>query len=273
MNLKKISSQVRLDILNASGTSGGGHLGGTFSCVEILVNIFFSDLFRFKSALLNQESKKDYFILSKGHACLAYYSILRHFGIISEKKLLSFATNSGLGAQLDTSLAGVDWNTGSLGHSIGICAGISISSGLDNKDGKAVTLIGDSELSEGSTWEAIAFCGDYKLSNVIVVIDRNRLSVTSRIDLDSIYFGLEQKLHLFGWNFIEIDGHSHKEIAESLAKAFIAKKPTMIMANTVKGKGVSFMENNLAWHHKKPTNSELALAKKELLRSLEGIPS
>jgi transketolase len=272
MDLEKISRQVRLDVLDASGTSGGGHLGGTFSCVEILVSIFFSDLFSFKSALSNKNNKRDYFILSKGHACLAYYSILRQLGEISEEKFYSFATNSGLGAQLDTSLPGVDWNTGSLGHSIGICAGLSLASTLEDKNGKAVTLIGDSELSEGSTWEAIAFCGDNKLSNVIVIVDRNRLSVTTRIDMDSIYKGLEQKIRLFDWNFIEIDGHSHDEIANSLNVAFNSKKPTMILANTIKGKGVPFMENNITWHHKKPSISELEVAKKELLKDLGGNP-
>jgi transketolase len=210
--------------------------------------------------------------LSKGHACLAYYSILRQLGEISDEKFYSFATNSGLGAQLDTSIPGVDWNTGSLGHSIGICAGLSLASTLDDKNGKAVTLIGDSELSEGSTWEAIAFCGDNKLSNVIVIVDRNRLSVTTRIDLDSIYKGLEQKIRLFDWNFIEIDGHSHDEIANSLNVAFNSKKPTMILANTIKGKGVPFMENNITWHHKKPSILELEVAKKELLKDLGGNP-
>jgi transketolase len=268
-NLGKISNKVRLDVLNVSGTTGGGHLGGTFSCVDIIVNLFLGGSFSFWP-FDNHAKDRDRFIFSKGHACLAYYSILFQKRIISSERLKSFATNGGLGAQLDTSIPFVDWNTGSLGHSIGICAGIAMAAKLDDKNYKAVTLIGDSELSEGASWEAIAFCGDNILSNVVVIIDRNRLTVTSRIDDDAIYSNLEEKMRSFKWNYLEINGHSHLQIAQSFSKSKQSNLPTMILANTIKGKGVSFMENNSLWHHNRPNPEQLELAIKEISR-LDGV--
>ena len=261
--LDVLSRQVRLDVLEVAGTSGGGHLGGTFSSVDILVNLFNSSLFDFK--VRNKLGKDvDKFILSKGHACLAYYSILYRQNIITSEHMHTFSKNNGLGAQLDRSVPFVDWNTGSLGHSIGICAGIAHASKLNRSKSKAVTLIGDSELSEGASWEAIAYAGDNQLSNLIVIIDRNRLSVTTRIDNDAIYSGLDLKLESFGWEFIEINGHKHEEISKGLNKAMLSSKPVLILANTLKGKGVSFMENNPIWHHTKPTEIQLEAAKNEL---------
>jgi transketolase len=261
--LDMLSCQVRLDVLEVAGTSGGGHLGGTFSSVDILVNLFSSNLFDFKTK--NKLGKDvDKFILSKGHACLAYYSILYRQNLITNDLMNTFAKNDGLGAQLDISVPFVDWNTGSLGHSIGICAGMAHASKLNRSKSKAVTLIGDSELAEGASWEAIAYAGDNQLSNLIVIIDRNRLSVTTRIENDSIYSGLDLKLESFGWKFIEINGHRHEELSKGLNLAVHSSKPVLMLANTLKGKGVSFMENNPIWHHTRPTEEQLGAAKNEL---------
>ena len=265
-----LSRNIRTQVLNIAGTTGGGHLGGTFSCVDILVNLFshgdFS--FGFKNEM---SSTRDRFILSKGHACLAYYSFLFSQGKMTKSKLESFGLNGGLGAQLDTNVPYVDWNTGSLGHSIGLCAGIAMASRLEKREYKAITLIGDSELSEGASWEAIAFCGDKKLSNVIVVVDRNRLTVTSRIDNDAVYNQLDIKMSAFGWNFIEIDGHSHTELENGFKRASVSGLPTLILANTIKGKGVSFMENNPIWHHTRPSQEQFDLALSQLQSNAEEI--
>jgi transketolase len=268
--LEKISSQVRLDVLQAAGTSGGGHLGGTFSCVDILVNLFFNEDFNFIPTNL-QDRGLDKFILSKGHACLAYYSILVLQGKLSKENFDTFSKDGGLGAQLDVNIPFVTWNTGSLGHSIGVSAGIAHASKLNDNRIKAVTLIGDSELSEGASWEAICYSGDHNLSNLIVIIDRNRLSVTTRIDDDSIYSEIGSKITKFGWNFIEINGHNHSEISASLINAKLSPKPTLIMANTIKGKGVSFMENNSIWHHTRPTQNQFEKAINELKTNIERI--
>lgn len=267
--LEELSRLIRVQVLKIAGTDGGGHLGGTFSCVDILANLFSNSNFNF-GFNNGMSSSRDRFILSKGHACLAYYSFLFYKEKLTKSQLESFGSNGGLGAQLDTSVPYVDWNTGSLGHSIGICAGIAIASKLENNTYKALTLIGDSELSEGSSWEGIAFCGDRNLSNVIVVVDRNRLSVTSRIDNDAVYNQLDMKMRAFGWEFIEVDGHSHIELEESFQKAAKSKKPTMILANTVKGKGVTFMEDNPIWHHTRPSEKQLNDALEQLEKSNNG---
>ena len=128
-------------------------------------------------------------------------------------------------------------------------------------------MIGDAELSEGSAWEAIAFAGDQNLSNLVVIIDRNKLSVTEVLEDDAIYYNLGSKIESFGWKFIEIDGHSHGEIADSLSSIRNSTKPTMLLANTIKGKGVSFMEHQIKWHHAMPTPEEIVLARNELADS------
>jgi len=268
ISLDQISSQIRLKVLEAAGTTGGGHLGGTFSCVDILVNLYFNGNFN----LIYSPSKKeisDKFILSKGHACLAYYAILVMQKKLSQESFATFSKNGGLGAQLDVNVPFVDWNTGSLGHSIGISAGIAHASKINKTNVKAITLIGDSELSEGASWEAIFYSGDHNLSNLIVIIDRNRLSVTSRIDEDSIYSELNYKITKSGWNYQEIDGHEHVQISTALANAKASTKPNVILANTIKGKGVSFMEDNPIWHHTRPTQAEFENAINELRSKIE----
>lgn len=271
IDLQIIANTVRLEVLRVAGTTSGGHLGGTFSCIDILVNLYFNEDFDLLKSNRNHDGKTDRFIFSKGHACLAYYVILYLKGILSRSELYSFGANGGLGAQLDTDVPFVDWNTGSLGHSIGLCSGFALASKLNNNQAYyAITMIGDSELGEGSTWEAISFCGDMKLSKVIVIVDRNRLSVTTRLEDDSIYFKLENKLKLFGWELIEIDGHSQTDISRSFLISKKSNKPTMILANTIKGKGVSFMENNAKWHHGRPTTTEISEAEKELLELING---
>ena len=268
-SLDQISSQIRLMVLEAAGTTGGGHLGGTFSCVDILVNLFNNKNFNLTT---RSESEKggDKFILSKGHACLAYYAILLMQKKMTSEKFDSFSKNGGLGAQLDINVPFVHWNTGSLGHSIGISAGIAHASKINNSNMKAITLIGDSELSEGASWEAIFYSGDNMLSNLIVIIDRNRLSVTSRIDKDSIYAELSDKMSKSGWNYLEIDGHDHLQISNALQAVKISLKPTLIVANTIKGKGVSFMENNPIWHHTRPTQEQFESAVSELKSRVNG---
>lgn len=269
-SLNQISSKIRLKVLEAAGTTGGGHLGGTFSCVDLLVNLYNNDNFNL-TPNFGDEKNADKFILSKGHACLAYYAILVMQKKLSQETFETFSKNGGLGAQLDISVPFVHWNTGSLGHSIGISAGIAHASKINKTNIKAVTLIGDSELSEGASWEAIFYSGDHYLSNLIVIIDRNRLSVTSRIDEDSIYSELDKKITKSGWNYLEIDGHDHLQISEALEKASSSSKPTMLLANTIKGKGVSFMENNPIWHHTRPSLEQFENAINELNLGINGV--
>tara|TARA_Y100000748_G_C15497262_1_gene488639 strand:- start:801 stop:1589 length:789 start_codon:yes stop_codon:yes gene_type:complete len=258
-DLKKISNKIRLNVLEIVASKKIGHLGGTFSCIDLLVTLYYGHYLNY-----SDKNFPDKFILSKGHACLALYVILEDLGYISKKVLNSYGENGGLGGQVDIGIHGIDWNTGSLGHALGVCGGIAHSAKLKDKDYKAVTILGDAECDEGSIWEAIFYISDNKLNNVIAIVDRNRLSVTEIINDNSVFKLLPIALNELGWFYKEIDGHSFVEIKKALDESSNALKPTFIIANTIKGKGVSFMENELKWHHSVPTKKQLDIAYKEL---------
>jgi len=261
--LERHARRIRLAALERTVAKGKGHLGGTYSCVDILVALYYGGILRVdpnRPALPD----RDRFILSKGHACLALYAILLDLGFLSKELYDRYGENGGLGVQIDVSIPGVDWNTGSLGHAVGVCCGFALAAKLDGRDSLAITIIGDAELAEGSVWEALPFAADHGLNNVVVIIDRNRLSVTEVMDDDNMYAGLGSIMGAFGWNFVEIDGHDVAALIDTLRAARQSQRPTLVLANTIKGKGVSFMENELKWHHTVPTMRELEQARREL---------
>ena len=263
LDLNKISRGIKLKVLEIAVSKGKGHLGGTFSCLDLLVALYYDNNLRIDPQNALWEDR-DRFILSKGHACIALYIILEDLGFISADQLASYGDDGGLGAQIDTSLNGVDWNTGSLGHALGVASGMAMASKINNKNFFACAMLGDAEMSEGSVWEAICYAGDKKINNLICIVDRNKLSVTEILDDDGIFRNFQSTLKNLGWNPIEINGHNFNEISTAFQNAKASEKPTMILANTVKGKGVSFMENNLKWHHGVPSAAELEMARFEL---------
>ena len=250
---KDKARNIRIQVLDEIYRTRKGHIGGTFSCVEILTMLYYG-------SFINPKKTASKFILSKGHACLALYSIFLDLGIISLKKFKTYGDDGGLGGQLDVTLPGVDFNTGSLGHSVGVASGMAL--GL--KKQKVFTLIGDSELFEGSVWEAIIFAGDNLINNLICIVDRNKFTVTEELKDNSIYKSFSKKLELMNWDCIEIDGHNFAQISQALKRASVSKKPMMIIANTIKGKGVSFMENGIGWYTQSPTLDEFTKAREEL---------
>lgn len=271
-NLKKLKEKardIRIKVLEEIYRTGKGHIGGTFSCIEILTTLYYCGFIQPNFQIKKRGFAANRFILSKGHACLGLYSIFLDLGIISAKKFKSYGSDGGLGGQLDRSLPGVDFNTGSLGHSVGVGSGMALALKLDKKRLKVFTLIGDSELFEGSVWEAIIFAGDNKIDNLVCIVDRNRFTVTEELKDNSIYNALCKKLETMNWNCIDIDGHDFNQIDEALKKVSVSPKPSMIIANTIKGKGVSFMENGLDWYTQSPTPEEFSKAKKELLSKYE----
>ena len=261
--LINISKKLRLETLNMIEKKGNGHIGGTFSCIDILVSLYYGDILKINKNNFT-DNNRNRFILSKGHACLALYKILLDLKIINKKTYESYGENGGLGGQLDMNVPGVDWVTGSLGHAIGVSNGFALASKIDKLNFKSYVLLGDAECDEGSIWESIMFAGSHKLNNLIVLVDRNRLSVTDTIDENSYFNKFDVLLKSLGWNYYEINGHSIYQIVNSLKKANTSKKPVMILCNTIKGKGVSFMENNIKWHHSLPSVSEFEKARKEL---------
>ena len=251
-NLIEISKEIRKFCLIETFEKKRGHLGGTFSCVEILVSLYYSNLFS-----LSSKNNLDKFILSKGHACLGLYYILFDLGIISKKTLNSYGLDGGMGAQLDININGVDWNTGSLGHSIGVSTGLAMGQESGNY---TITVIGDAECYEGSVWESIVLAGEKNIENLIVIVDRNRLSVTEELGDESFFKCYKDSLTSLGWHFDEIDGHNFDQIISSLKECKSINKPSLIIANTIKGKGISFMENKKDWHHSVPNEKEIKLA-------------
>jgi transketolase len=252
--LEQKSRFIRKSVLKTAYEKGISHFGGTFSCTDLLVALYYANII----------GSKDKFILSKGHACLALYVILVDLGILDESALMTYGQSGGLGAQLDINTPGIDWNTGSLGHSVGVCSGFALGAKIDKNDFLAYTIVGDAEITEGSVWEAFLFAGKMRLSNLIVIIDRNRLSVTEKLDDDTFFGQLPALCSLLNWHVQTIDGHDFAQILAALDNAKVSHLPNLIIANTIKGKGVSFMENNVRWHHGAPNESEMAIALQEL---------
>ncbi len=260
----ELSRKIRKDILDIIYETKSPHIGPSFSIVETLVALYFKFLNTSKSMALDPD--RDRFILSKGHACLALYAVLAECCFISDTDLKGFALDGGvLEHHPNKDLSrGIEASTGSLGHGLSIGAGMALSGKIDQKDYKTYVMLGDGELNEGSIWEALMFAGHHKLCNLVALVDCNRIQALGDtkdiIDMDPI----GKKWDAFDWHVQEIDGHNFNEIFNSL-DSLSSKKPNVIILHTTKGKGVSFMENQLLWHYRVPDNKEYKLALEELV--------
>lgn len=261
-NLIDKSRFVRNKVLDMITSANKGHIGGAFSCADIIVSIYYSRIFNF-----SEIGEKDKFILSKGHSCPSLYVILADLGYFPISELDTFCKNgTRLEGHPDINIPGIDATTGSLGQGFNIGVGMALSSKLDNKNFKTVVLLGDCECHEGSVWEGVMFAGHHKLNNLIVIIDHNKQCATD-FEEDVINSSqIENRWKSFNWNVITLNGHSFSELIDCFEKL---KKnntqiPTVIIAETIKGKGVSFMEKELIWHHTVPKYNKIDIAKKEL---------
>ncbi len=269
MNFKKIkekSNWIRKQALEMAVSAGKGHLGGAFSCVEILVALFYGRILRF-SPRKKKDPNRDRFILSKGHACLTLYSILGDLGFFSKQQLKNYGKDGSLlGGHPDHYTPGVEVSTGSLGHGLGIGCGLALSAKLNHKSFITVVLLGDGECCEGSVWEAATFASAQKLNNLVAIVDNNKVGATSPTKKYVGPMSWTGKWRAFGWDVKEIDGHNFKDIFSVLKDIHSrkSKRPLVIVANTIKGKGVSFMENDFHWHHGIPKGELLEQARKEL---------
>jgi transketolase len=246
------SRDVRRQILKISHLAKSSHIGSSLSITDILVVLY-------KSIL-----KKNVFILSKGHSCLAYYCILQKFNYISKKTLKSYGKNNTiLLSHVSHRVPGIEFSTGSLGHGIPYAVGRALAEKINKKNKKIYVLISDGELNEGTTWESLLFASFHKLDNLVIIIDCNKIQ---SIDYTSNILQLEpidKKLISFGCNVKKINGHNFSQIHQSLS--FNSKiKPYVIIANTIKGKGIKFMENSILWHYRSPSKVELQKALKVL---------
>ena len=266
----KVSNQLRIKVLETAKKTGGkgSHLGGTFSSIEILIALYYGKILKFnpKKPLWRD---RDRFLIGKGHIHLALYHIWNDLGFISKNLINSYGKNgSKLGQQLNNKIPGSEYNTGSLGHVIGLGSGIPLAAKIDKKNFKTIALVGDAECDEGSIWEAVMFAGKNKLNNLIVIVDRNRMSVMEYRQDDNNSGKLEDKFKSCGWNVKIINGHSIKKIIKTFKNLKNSTKPVVILADTIKGKGVSFMEKNVKWHSGIPSNDEYKLAINELRNNL-----
>lgn len=267
--MKAFTNALRCDILKMIHNAKSGHPGGALSCIDILAVLY--------KKILNVPvewdkdinfDKRDRFILSKGHASTALYAILAHMGFFPVNMLMSFRM---LGSKLQghpssrTGLAGIEVSTGSLGQGLSIGVGMALALRLDkNTTSKVFVLLGDGEMQEGSVWESLMNANKQKLDNLIVIIDKNNLQIDgATCDIKSLD-PLDDKLRAFGFEVYSIDGHNYEEIEATLKEAKASNKLCAIIANTIKGKGVSFMENAANWHGKAPNDEQLAKALEEL---------
>lgn len=265
IDYQKIATEARKEILKMHFLSGESHVGSALSCVDILLVLYFGILNINPKDYLNKN--RDRFILSKSHAVSALYAVLALKGFFSKNILKNYCKNkSNLpGHGTKDSVLGIEVSTGSLGHGLSIGAGMAISNKKDNNNSKVFVLISDGECDEGSTWEAILFAGHHKLDNLTVIIDYNKFQALGKTNEILNLEPLKDKWISFGWQVQEIDGHNFQEIEKSLLAVPLQKdKPNVIIAHTIKGKGVSFMENQLSWHYKSPNKEQYELAIKEI---------
>lgn len=265
-SLEELCLDSRRNILSMVYNAQSGHIGGAFSSVEIMTVLFHKCMIT--APLWKQDSKyeqRDRFVLSKGHASSVLYSVLSQLGYFPHEELMTFRK---LGSRLQghpTKLCpGVEVPTGSLGQGLSIACGIATALKLDKNPANVFVLLGDGELQEGSVWEGFMHTAHLKLDNIIAIIDRNRLQIDGNTENIKSLDNLHAKIEAFNWEVLEIDGHNMQEIYDAIEKAKTINKPVAIIANTIKGKGVSFMENNAGWHGKAPNKEDFERAMAEL---------
>ncbi|KEI13531.1 transketolase [Clostridium novyi] len=265
LKLKQIAKQIRKDIVQMLTESGSGHPGGSLSIVEILTALYFKEM------NINPEdtknSDRDRFVLSKGHAAPVLYSALARRGFFNPEELMNLRKFGSMlqGHPNMKYVPGVDMSTGSLGQGISTAVGMAMAGKLDNKNYRVYSVLGDGELAEGQVWEASMAAAHYKLDNLTAFIDYNGLQIDGKTSDVMGSDPLDAKFEAFGWHVITIDGNDLEEIIKAIEEAKNTKeKPTMILAKTVKGKGVSFMENVASWHGTTPSKEQCEQALEEI---------
>lgn len=264
-NLQNKALNIRKSIVEMIYKASSGHPGGALSCADILTVLYFSEM------RINVENPKDEnrdrLVLSKGHASAALYATLAEKGFFPKEDLLGFRNiNSILQGHPDRNkIPGVDMSTGSLGQGLSVASGMAIAGKLDNKDYRVYAIMGDGEIEEGQIWEAAMTASHYKLDNLCAIVDYNNLQIDGKVTEVMNPTPIDEKFKSFGFHVINIDGNNIDEILNAFKEAKTVKgKPTAIIAKTIKGKGVSFMENQAGWHGKAPSKEEYEMAIQEL---------
>lgn len=265
-SLEQTAKEIRKKIFKMIYKAGGGHINSAFSIVEILTALYFGGLMNYDSA--NPKNiNRDRLILSKGHASAALYAVLAQAGYFEEKMLDTFCQpGTILGGHPNMhDIPGIEASTGALGHGFGFATGIALAGKLDHKSYKVYSILGDGECQEGSIWETALFASGHKLGNLTAILDYNKLQAMDKLENILPMEPFAGKWTNFGWDVFELDGHDIRSIIEVIGqKREIDSPPRMIIAHTVKGKGVSFMENVPIWHYRLPNDEELQVVAREL---------
>lgn len=263
------SVQYRLNILKYIKIANAGHTGGSLSCTDIL-NVLYNDVLKVTPQNISEKNRNRY-IQSKGHSVEALYVVLADKGFFPESDLETLCkAGSHYVGHPTRKVNGIEFNTGALGHGLSISAGIALAAKMDNAPYMVYTLLGDGELAEGSNWEAAMMAAHYKLDNLVAILDHNSLQITGPNREVCSPYPIDEKFRAFGWAVQETDGNNIPQLRKTLKSIPLqSEKPTLIIANTVKGKGVSFMENEKKWHHGVPSDEQYQLALKELNNELE----
>lgn len=265
-NLLKISKNIRRNVVEMVYNAASGHPGGSLSVTDILTVLYFCEM---NINLKNpKDENRDRLVLSKGHCSPALYATLAEKGFVPKEELKNFRKiDSYLQGHPDMKkIPGVDMTSGSLGQGLSVANGMALSAKLDNKDYRVYCIMGDGEIEEGQVWEAAMTSSHYKLDNICVIVDNNNLQIDGKINEVMNPYPIDKKFESFGFNVINIDGHNYTEIINSLENAKKVKnKPTAIIAKTIKGKGISYMENQAGWHGKAPNDEEYKKAIEELV--------
>ena len=259
---QELARKVRIHAVKMVNKGGSSHIGSVLSIVDILA-VLYGRVMQYRS----NEPKwvnRDRFILSKGHAGAGVYAVLAECGFFNIAELDKHYQDGSIfsGHVSHKGVPGVELSTGSLGHGLPVASGMALAAKIDKKSHKIFVVMSDGELDEGSNWEAFMFASHHELNNLTAVIDRNKLQSMKTTEETLSLEPLRDKLIAFGWNVIEVDGHNHDELFSAIDSD--TKKPKVIIANTIKGKGVSFMENEIAWHYRTPSGELFDQAMKDL---------
>ena len=263
--LQQIAKQARRNVIEQVYGAGSGHPGGALSCIDILTVLYFNQM------NINPEEPKmeerDRLVLSKGHACAALYAILAQRGFFPVEELKNFRKfGSNLQGHPDMKkLPGIDMSTGSLGQGLSVACGMALANKIQNQENKVYCILGDGEIQEGQIWEAAMMASHYKLDNLCVIVDNNNLQIDGNVEDVMSPYPIDKKFESFGFNVFKVDGNNLEDLIEVFEQTkFTKKQPVAIIANTIKGKGISFMENKAEWHGKAPNEEEFNKAILEL---------
>lgn len=260
------SKWLRKQLLELVVNTQKGHIPSCYSCAEIVVALFYGGYLNYNATNPDDENR-DRILVSKGHAAMVLYPILADLGFFPESELNHFCKPDGLlRMYADNSIPGIESITGSLGHGLGIAAGYALRAKRDNKDYRSFVILGDGECYEGSIWETALFASSYNLDNLVTIVDRNRLCIMDETENCVKLDDLAKKWDAFGWETYEVDGHSYASILTILEKIKLSTtgKPKAIISNSIKGKGISFMEGQPLWHNRMMNEEQVIAAKLEL---------